>query len=188
MAVLTAPPDTVRARPGSPLTIGVVADTHSRPHAGALGHLRALAPDAILHGGDIGDEAVIEELRGIAPVLAVRGNIDGRGLPDVRTIDLVGAKAGSLRILLTHVALRGPKLVPDIARRATEAGAQLVVCGHSHVPFLGRDRGFAVFNPGSIGPRRFALPILYGVLRVGDRVELAHHDAETGLPWTPPVR
>ena len=62
----------------------------------------------------------------------------------------------------------------------------MVVCGHSHVPFLGRDRGHAVFNPGSSGPRRFQLPITLGVLDVSrSGVQMRHVDCETGLPWQP---
>jgi predicted phosphodiesterase len=61
-----------------------------------------------------------------------------------------------------------------------------VICGHSHVPFIGRDRGIGVFNPGSIGPRRFHLPIVFGVFELRDRrVSLRHVDCETGLRWEP---
>ena len=67
------------------MRLAVVADTHSHPHAKTAERLLALAPDAILHAGDIGDLAVLDDLAAIAPVIAVRGNIDGRGnaLPDV---------------------------------------------------------------------------------------------------------
>jgi hypothetical protein len=62
-----------------------------------------------------------------------------------------------------------------------------VVCGHSHVPFIGRDRGLTVFNPGSIGPRRFHLPIVFGTMDVTPAgLRLGHVDCETGAPWTPP--
>ena len=65
-------------------------------------------------------------------------------------------------------------------------GAGLVVCGHSHVPFVTNDRGLALFNPGSVGPRRFALPIVFGVMEVTSAgVSLRHVDCETGLPWRP---
>src|SRR5215470_12333643 len=73
------------------LTIACVADTHSQPHAAIAERLAAIAPDAILHAGDIGDPAVIDGLAATAPVLAVRGNIDTRSaFPDVLTLDLVG--------------------------------------------------------------------------------------------------
>ena len=70
---------------------------------------------------------------------------------------------------------------------ARARGASLVVCGHSHVPFIGRDQGLVVFNPGSIGPRRFHLPIVFGVIDLGPGgVKLRHVDCETGRTWEPP--
>ena len=121
-------------------------------------------------------------------MFAVRGNIDAHApsLPDVLTLDVVGGAQG-LRILVTHIAVYGPKLRADVARMARAEGASLVVCGHSHVPFIGRDRELTVFNPGSIGPRRFHLPIVFGTIDLGPGgVRLAHRDCETGLPWSPP--
>jgi putative phosphoesterase len=169
------------------LTIACVADTHSQPHAAIAGHLAAIAPDAILHAGDIGDPAVIDQLAATAPVFVVRGNIDTRAtFPDVLTLDLVG-QGRQLRILMVHIAVAGPRLRADVARMARAEHASLVVCGHSHVPFIGQDRGLTVFNPGSIGPRRFHLPIVFGTIRVTPTgVRLAHINCETGLPWSPP--
>lgn len=168
------------------LTIACVADTHSQPHAAIAERLAAVAPDAILHAGDIGDPAVVERLAAAAPVFAVRGNIDTRSaFPDVLTLDLIGP--GGLRIYLTHIAVAGPRLRADVARAARAAQAQLVVCGHSHVPFIGRERELTVFNPGSIGPRRFHLPIVFGTIAITPQaVRLAHIDCETGQPWLPP--
>jgi uncharacterized protein len=168
-----------------PARLAVVADTHSRPHPAAEQHLRAWAPDAILHAGDIGDLEVLEALAGIAPVHAVRGNIDVHAatLPDLLTIDL-----GDLRVLLVHIALAGVRLRADVARVARAERAQLVICGHSHIPFLGEDRDLLVFNPGSVGPRRFDLPILFGTLTLPPRPappQFAHVDAATGAPWLP---
>jgi uncharacterized protein len=170
------------------LRLAVVADTHSQPHPAAARHLAALRPDAILHGGDIGDLGVLAALAEVAPVFAVRGNIDvhARSLPDVLTLDVLGLQR-SLRILITHIAVYGPRLRPKVARMARAEGAGLVVCGHSHVPFIGRDRELTVFNPGSIGPRRFPLPIVFGTLDVTPSgVRLAHVDCETGQTWNPP--
>ena len=78
-------------------------------------------------------------------------------------------------------------LFPDFLRnRAHAADAGLVICGHSHVPFVGRDRDLTVFNPGSIGPRRFHLPIVFGVLELAaGRITLKHVDCETGEQWLP---
>ncbi len=168
----------------------VVADTHGAPHPLAGARIRALRPSRILHAGDVGDLAVLDDLAAIAPVTAVRGNIDARvpGLPDVVTLEAEGAEGSLLRVLLTHIAVAGPRLRGDVAALAHAEGAGLVVCGHSHVPFVGRDRGVLVFNPGSIGPRRFHLPIVFGVLELEpERVSMRHVDVETGATWLPPA-
>jgi putative phosphoesterase len=175
-------------RDGGTLRLAVVADTHSAPHPATTRHLRAQAPDAILHAGDIGDLAVLGALEQIAPVFAVRGNIDVRApeLPDVLTVDVVDGAASLVRILLMHIAVDGPRLRADAARMARSRDASLVVCGHSHVPLVARDGELAVFNPGSAGPRRFRLPIVFGAIDVTrDAVRLAHFDCETGERWTP---
>jgi hypothetical protein len=169
---------------GDSVRLAAVADTHSHPHAKTVQRLAELAPAAILHGGDIGDRAVLDDLAAIAPVYAVRGNIDTdkRDLPDVLTLDV-----GALRILLTHIAVCGPRLRGEIAKLAKADHASLVVCGHSHVPFIGRDQGLTVFNPGSIGPRRFSLPIVLGTIDISPAsVRLQHIDVETGATWLPP--
>ncbi len=170
------------------LRIAVVADTHSEPHPATRKHLETVAPDVILHAGDIGDLGVLEELAEVAPLHAVRGNIDTRAnqLPDLLTLDLVGGGT-TLRLLLVHIAVYGPRLRADVAKIARAEQASLVVCGHSHVPFIGRDKGITVFNPGSIGPRRFSLPIVFGTILVSPAgVRLAHVNCETGAPWSPP--
>lgn len=169
--------------------IVAVADTHSRPHPAMAQHLARLQPDAILHAGDIGDLSVLERLAEVAPVYAVRGNIDTRaaGVPDVLVLDLHDGDR-ALRLLLTHIAVYGPKLRADVAKRARARAASLVVCGHSHVPFIGQHGDITVFNPGSIGPRRFHLPIVFGTIDVTAKgVRLQHIDCETGKPWMPPA-
>ncbi len=169
--------------------LALVADTHSEPHPRAAELLRDARPDAILHAGDIGDLGVLDGLSEIAPVIAVRGNIDGRAnaLPDQLTVDLVDERGDlALRMLLVHIAVYGPKLRAEIAKQARADRAALVVCGHSHVPFIGVDKGITIFNPGSIGPRRFHLPIVFGLLEVRDgRVHMHHVSCETGARWEP---
>lgn len=166
----------------------VVADTHSKPHPATAHRVAELEPDAILHAGDIGALEVLDELAKVAPVFAVRGNIDAPSeVPERRLIELARGDAVQLRILLVHIAVYGPKLRADVARLAAAERASLVVCGHSHVPFIGRDRGITVFNPGSIGPRRFQLPIVLGAIDVRDgAARLRHIDCETGKTWMPP--
>lgn len=179
---------TLRLREGGALRLAVVADTHSQPHPDTLAHLASRRPDAILHAGDIGDLAVLDSLASVAPVLAVRGNIDTRAnaLPDILVLDLLGEERG-MRLLLLHIGVNGPRLRADAARLARAEGASVVVCGHSHVPFIGRDRDLTVFNPGSVGPRRFHLPIVFGTIEVTPSgVRMGHVDCETGAAWMPP--
>ena len=165
--------------------IAVVADTHSAPHEGTVKALEALGPDAIFHAGDIGDLECLEDLREVAPLYAIRGNIDTRAdaLPDILVIDA----PNNLRVMIVHIGVYGPKLRAEVAQRARAERANLVVCGHSHVPFIGIDRGIYVFNPGSCGPRRFQLPIVLGHIDLAPTgVKLAHIDCETGAAWSPP--
>lgn len=166
----------------------VVADTHSEPHRETARLVAALEPDRILHAGDIGDLSVLDGLRELAPLTAIRGNIDVHApdLPDAVTLDVVDGDRTLLRLFLFHIAVYGPKLRADAARHARSEGASLVVCGHSHVPFIGKDQGLAIFNPGSIGPRRFHLPIVFGVIDVTrERISMHHVSCETGARWEP---
>jgi uncharacterized protein len=185
----TAIKATVRARPDGKFRFAVVADTHSKPHPATEQRIRELQPDAILHAGDIGDLEVLDRLAEFGPVFAVRGNIDAQTskVPDVVTLEVMDGESMKLRLLLLHIAVYGPKLRREVAQLATSERASLVVCGHSHVPFIGRDRGLTLFNPGSIGPRRFQLPILLGTIDISrESARLTHIDCETGKAWLPP--
>ncbi len=130
-------------------TIGIISDTHGllRPEA-----LAALAGSQfIIHAGDIGDIAVIEGLRAIAPVTAVRGNIDSggwaRAIPETEVLEVEG------KVFFVLHALDDLDLDPQAS------GFAVVVSGHSHRPKI-ETRGSVLFlNPGSAGPRRFDLPI-----------------------------
>ncbi len=178
----------VQLRDDGGLRLAVVADTHSAPHPDAHRWLRDVRPDAILHAGDIGDVAVLDGLAKVAPVIAVRGNIDARrqDLADRITVDVRSREQTVFRLLLLHIGVNGPRIRADARRHAEACGAQLLVCGHSHVPFIGKDRGLTVFNPGSVGPRRFRLPIVFGVLEIiAGSLHMRHVDCETGEVWTP---
>ena len=166
----------------------VISDTHSSPHKNALDLVSALKPHYILHAGDIGSLKVIDQFSELAPVIYVRGNIDGIGpeLPDFVHLGINTPHGYRQDWLLTHIALRGPKLLSRIEKRARNKRAQLVICGHSHVPFMAKQTGLAVFNPGSIGPRRFSLPIMFGMITLGKNgAKLQHFDGETGCVWSP---
>jgi uncharacterized protein len=128
----------------------------------ALEALRGV--DLILHAGDVGGPEVLEALRSIAPVVAVRGNNDRGGwaneLPARRTVDV-----GSTRILLVHDA-------KELNFDAERPRVGLVVSGHSHRPSVHEKNGVVFINPGSAGPRRFRLPVAVARCEVvRDRIE-----------------
>lgn len=193
MARATRPFRTVRRSlpvpAAGPARLAIVSDTHGRPHPALRERLAALRPGYILHAGDVGERAVLDELAAIAPVHAVRGNIDDRApdLPDALVLTFETPDGRALRVYLTHVGVHGPRLMSEARLRAGAADAGLVVCGHSHVPLLVRDGPLVVFNPGSCGPRRFQLPITFGVAELtGGALRLHHVDCVTGERWRPP--
>ena len=138
------------------MLIGVLSDTHGllRPEL-----LTALAGvDHILHAGDVGDPAILTALSRIAPVTAIRGNIDTHGpnslLPTTEAIELAGCLIYMLHSL------------DDLDLNPQAAGIGVVLYGHSHQPSTELRNGVLYLNPGSAGPRRFNLPITYALLRV----------------------
>ena len=170
-----------------PLVIAVISDTHSQAHPAALEHVKSANPDLIMHAGDIGDASVLEPFEELVETLVVRGNIDAKSAgPKSVTVRLHGEGGYQLGIAMTHIALYGPRLRRDAKLLAHKHRAHLMVCGHSHVPFLGQEGKLIAFNPGSIGPRRPPLPITFGLLEFapGHSV-LRHIDCETGKPWLP---
>ena len=136
--------------------IGVISDTHGLLRPEAVEALRGV--DRILHGGDVGAPEILKELEMIAPVTAVRGNVDSgtwaRKLPFSEVIELDG-----VAIYMLHI-LENLDLKPEAA------GFGVVVYGHSHVPKIEEKDGVLYFNPGSAGPRRFKLPVTVGKLVV----------------------
>jgi putative phosphoesterase len=136
--------------------IGVISDTHGllRPEA-----LRALAgADLIVHAGDVGGPEVLDGLRAVAPVVAVRGNNDrGAWATALAETEVVDAGGRSLYVLHDLNTL-------DLDPRAARFDA--VIAGHSHQPRIDRRDGVLYLNPGSAGPRRFRLPIALAWLEV----------------------
>jgi len=139
--------------------IGLVSDTHGLVRPEALAELRGCP--LILHAGDVGKPEVLDALGRIAPVIAIRGNNDreawARRLPDVLDLSINGD-----RVYVIHD-------VHDLAFDPQTEGIRAVVSGHSHRPAIA-ERGSVMFiNPGSAGPRRFALPVAVGKLWIQGR-------------------
>lgn len=150
--------------------IGIISDTHGllRPEA-----LRALAGvDHIVHGGDIGDPGIIAALHRIAPVTAIRGNVDtGVWARDYAETETVSVAHKTVYVLHDLNALR----IDPVAR-----GVDVVVSGHSHMPKIQTVDGVLYVNPGSAGRRRFSLPITLATLDVApDGIRAFIHDLET---------
>jgi putative phosphoesterase len=162
------------------LRLALVADTHGRPDPRALAQIAAARPDAIVHAGDVGGAHVVAALDAIAPTYAVRGNVDPAGAwPEA--IALALGPYGTL--LVTHVAEAGAAIEPRAHDAAVACGARLVVGGHSHRPRAFASPSFGLVNPGSIGPRRFRLPVAFALVELDPAGGLATHlDVATGLP------
>ena len=134
----------------------VISDTHGLLRSEAVDALRGA--DRILHAGDVGDPEILDTLAQIAPVTAVRGNIDteswAQTLPQTEVVEI-----GGVSIYILH----------DLGRldlKPEAAGIHAVIYGHSHQPKIEMRKGVLYFNPGSAGPRRFQLPVSVGKLRI----------------------
>jgi putative phosphoesterase len=137
--------------------IGLISDTHGLLRKEAVEALRGSA--MIIHAGDVGKPEILEELRKIAPVVAVRGNVDtepwAQALPETTV-----AEAGAAIIYVLH-DIKALDLNP------AAAGFHIVVSGHSHKPGTAERDGVLYVNPGSAGPRRFQLPATVAHLNLG---------------------
>jgi uncharacterized protein len=138
------------------MLVGVISDTHGLLRPEAVSALRGV--DHILHAGDVGDPAILDSLRAIAPLTAIRGNIDVSGactqLPALEYVQLQGQN-----IYMLH-NLDELDLDPEAA------GVSAIVAGHSHQAKVEWKKNILYFNPGSAGPRRFSAPVSLGLLEI----------------------
>ncbi len=137
-------------------SIGVISDTHGLVRPQAVDALRG--SDLIVHAGDVGHPAVLEALRALAPVVAVRGNNDRGAWAESLAATEVVDVAGVLLYVLHDLA--------ELDVDPEAAGFHAVIAGHSHRPKLERRGGLLYLNPGSAGPRRFRLPVALARLRI----------------------
>ena len=136
--------------------IGVISDTHGLLRREAISALQG--SDHIIHAGDIGDAAILDRLNEIAPVTAVRGNVDkgawAQKIPENNVLEVEGVSIYVLHIL------------DELDLKPEAAGFAAVIYGHSHVSKQEMKNGVLYFNPGSAGPKRFNLPVSIGKLVV----------------------
>jgi putative phosphoesterase len=141
-----------------PLLVGVISDTHGLLRPQALDALRG--SDLIIHAGDVGKPEVLEALRALAPVHAVRGNVDhgswAARLPMTEVVEV-----GGHRLYVLHV-------IDELDLDPPTAGFAAVIYGHSHKPSIETRDGVLWLNPGSAGPRRFDLPVSLAKITVAD--------------------
>ena len=142
------------------MLIGVISDTHSLLRREALDALRG--SEHIIHAGDVGATDIVDQLRQLAPVTVVRGNVDhglwAEQLPLTAAVELAGASMYVLHDL------------KQLGLDPRAAGFAVIISGHTHQPKVEHRSGVLYFNPGSAGPRRFRLPISVGRLRIEDGV------------------
>lgn len=152
----------VRTASSASPVLGLVADTHGHFDPCLVECLRGV--DRILHAGDVGGELVLEHLRQIAPVTAIRGNIDD-----------TSRQPGTCVVLWHGLRIR---LIHDVHEWTGEIRAvpvEVVVCGHSHTPTVHDEGGVLIVNPGSAGKKRFQLPRTCARLwREGSQIRVEH--------------
>lgn len=147
------------------MKVGTISDTHGLLRPEVLKVFKGV--DHILHAGDVGDPAILHALRELAPVTAIRGNIDRTGacaaLPAEEYIAL-----GGVNLYMLHD-------VHTLALNPAAADVSAVIFGHSHKPLIERRKEVLFFNPGAAGPRRFSLPITVGLLHMEAKAVRAEH-------------
>jgi putative phosphoesterase len=142
--------------PADAYLIGVISDTHGHLPAGVAKAFKEV--DLIIHAGDIGDETVLAELEKIAPVLAVRGNMDyGDWARQLAATEIL--KIGPVALAVTHIAGR-------LNQEPQKAGFQAVISGHTHRPDLYQKNGITFINPGSASYPKFDQPGSAAVIQI----------------------
>ena len=143
----------------APLRVGVISDTHGLLRPEALDRLRGT--DRIVHAGDIGAPGIVEALGALAPVTAIRGNVDREGWADAYPATRI-LRLGAATIHVVHD-------LGDLDPAILASGPEVVISGHSHRPGVETRGATLLLNPGSAGPRRFRLPVTVAILTIAGR-------------------
>jgi putative phosphoesterase len=182
---------------GGVIRIGVISDTHGLLRPEAVAALQGV--DHILHAGDVGDPAILATLAAIAPLTAIRGNVDrlqtdrpqtDRPQTDRPQTDRPGAgRPGACAALpateiveLGGVSIYMLHALADLDLDPAAAGFGVVVSGHTHQPAIEWRNGVLYFNPGSAGPRRFSLPVSLGILQIAAASVVPRHITLISVP------
>ena len=145
-----------KIKPARPRLIGVISDTHGMVRPEVLKAFQGV--EFIIHAGDVGGPEVLEVLRALAPLVAVRGNVDrGEWAQDLTDTEVV--EAGESRLYVLHN-------LHELDLDPFAAGFRAVISGHSHCPSKENRQNVLFLNPGSAGPRRFRLPVSLVLLRL----------------------
>jgi putative phosphoesterase len=157
------------------MIVGVISDTHGLLRPQAIEALQG--SELIVHAGDVGEARVLEDLRAIAPTIAVRGNVDtGQWASALPLAEIVAV--GDLHLYVLH----------DLSALDFDAGAAgfaAVISGHTHRASAQMRDGVLYLNPGSAGPRRFTLPVSVARLRI-EGAHLSYEIVELPVPASPP--
>ncbi|HEX7026807.1 MAG TPA: metallophosphoesterase family protein [Gammaproteobacteria bacterium] len=138
------------------MLIGIISDTHGLLRPQAVDVLQG--SELVIHAGDIGSADVVERLSNIAPVVAIRGNVDtGEWAEKFPAEEVIKVHGRHLYVLHN---------LNEIDLDPAAAGFDVVISGHSHKPLINKKDGVLYVNPGSAGPRRFKLPVAVAMLRV----------------------
>jgi putative phosphoesterase len=145
------------------MKVGILSDTHGLLRPELFEALDGV--EHILHAGDIGSLDILAELEAVAPVTAVWGNTDGWDVRG-RVPEVAEAELGGVRVVVIHGHQLGTPAPAALAARYPGAG--LVVFGHTHQPLIERVGSVLAVNPGSVGPRRFKLPVSLAIATLGE--------------------
>jgi putative phosphoesterase len=145
------------------MDIGLISDTHGLLRPEVLPALEGC--EVVLHAGDVGSREILEALKAVGPVHAVRGNTDrgalGQSLPLTEFVEV-----GGVTLCMIHI-------LEELDLDPVAAGVDVVVYGHTHRPRVDEREGVLFVNPGSCGPRRFDLPVTISRLSVGPTGDLS---------------